>query len=354
MKRNYFVMIAGVALLCLLLIFFSLWRELETPVTKDPIIPPNVGPYKFQISGIGIVEPSSENISIGTPLNRVIEHVYVHVGEKVKKGQELFSLESRDLDANLNLQKAAYESALARSEKLKQLPQPEDLTAAKINLYNAKIAMESAKSQNEMVSQLPDQRAISQEEKNRRLFAYRQAEAQLNQAQANYAKIKAGTWKPDLEIADLEVAHAKANVELVNTEIERTVIRSPIDGTVLQVKIHDGELPPMDTFKAPLMIIGNVDEMNLRVSINQLDIPFFRADAPAIAYFQGDSKHQFHLQFVRMEPLLVNKQNLTNDIYEKVDTRVMQLIYRFENNNEPLYVGQQMDVFIETNRSSGK
>lgn len=351
MNRNYFVMIAGAALLCLLLIFISLWHELETPVTKDPIIPPNVGPYQFQISGIGIVEPSSENIYIGTPVNRVVEHVYAQVGEKVKKGQPLFSLENRDLSANLEVQNAAYASALARSERLKQLPQAEDLTAAKINLHNAKIAMESAKSQNEMVAQLPDQRAISQEEKNRRLYAYRQAEAQLHQAQASYAKIKAGVWQPDLEIAELETAQAKANVDLVHTEIERTTIRSPIDGTVLQVKIHDGELPSMDTLSAPLMVLGDLDEMHLRVNINQLDIPLFNPEFPATAYLQGDSKHAFRLKFVRMEPLLVNKQNLSNNIYEKVDTRVMQLIYRFENNDKPIYVGQQMDVYIETNRS---
>lgn len=352
MNRNYFVIIAGVALFCLLLIFVSLWQEIDTPTTKDPITPPTVGPYKTQIAGIGIVEPSSDNIYIGTPVNRIIGQVFVKVGEKVDKGEALFAMENRDLVANLNLQEAAYESALAKLQKDKSLPRKEDLVIADATLNNAKVALELAKTQNDMVLQLPDQRAISQEERNRRLFAYRQAEAQWNEAQANYEKIKTGSWKPDLEIADLEVLQAKANVDLMNTEIERTVIRSPINGTVLQIKVHEGELPSMDTYRAPLMVIGNIDELYVRVSINQLEIPLFKADAAATAYLQGDDKVKFPLEFVRVEPFLVNKQNLTNEIGEKIDTRVLQIIYRIRNEDHHIYVGQQMDVFIETQRAS--
>lgn len=351
MNRNYFVIIAGVALFCLLLIFVSLWQEIDTPVTKDPITTPNIGPYQSQLAGVGIAEPSSENIYIGTPVNRIVAKVFVKVGEKVEKGQALFALENSDLVANLNLQKAAYKSALAKLQKIKSLPRPEDLAIAQAMLESAKVALELAKNQNDMVLQLPDPRAISQEERDRRLFAYRQAEVKWNQAKVTYEKTKTGSWKPDLMIADFEVLQAKANVDVVNTEIERTVIKSPIDGTVLQVKIHEGELPSMDSFRAPLMIIGNMDEIYLRVSINQLDIPYFRSDAPAVAFLQGNNKVKFPLEFVRVEPFLVSKQNLTNDINEKVDTRVLQIIYRIKNEGHPIFVGQQMDVFIESERT---
>lgn len=351
MNRNYFVVIAGIALLCLLLIFVSLWQEIDTPVTKVPITPPNVGPYKSQIVGVGIVEPSSENIYIGSPVNRIIGSVFVKVGEKVQKGEVLFSMESRDLAANLNLQQAAYESAVAKLEKLKLLPRQEDLAIAEADINSTKVALELAQKQNEMVQQLSDPRAISQEERNRRLFAFREAEAKWIQAKNNLEKVKSGIWKPDLDIAQLEVLQAKANVDMATAEIERTVIKSPIDGTVLQVRIHDGELPSLDTFRSPLMILGDIEELYLRVSINQMDIAAFHPEAPAVAYLQGDSKSKFSLAFVRMEPLLVGKQNVTNAIFEKIDTRVLHIIYRIKNDGRPLYVGQQMDVFIETEKA---
>lgn len=348
MNRNYFVAIAGVALFCLLLIFVSLWQEIDTPTTKDPMVPPAIGPYHLQIAGTGIVEPSSENISIGTPVNRIIAYIFVKVGDQVTKGEPLFALDNSDLLANLNVQKANYRSIKAKLKKSQSLPRPEDLIISEMALNKAKDALELAKSQNDMVLQLPDQRAISQEERNRRLFAYKEAEAKWQQAQASYEKIKLGAWKPDLDIAESEVFQAKASIDLANTEIERTTVRSPIAGTVLQIKIHEGELPPIDSTRKPLMIIGNLDPLYLRVSINQLEIPLFKPDSPATAFLQGNTKIAFPLEFVRVEPFLVSKQNITNDINEKVDTRVLQIIYRIKNEGHPIFVGQQMDVFIET------
>lgn len=347
MNRNYFLIFVGVAIVCLFLIFFSIGREIASPVTKDPLIPPPLSPYKEFISGEGIVEASSDNIYIGTSVNRVVDRVLVKVGDKVKKGSLLFCLEDRDLKANLRAQHAAYNSAKAKLQRLEEFPRAEDLAAANANLKSAEAELNLTKNQYEMVQGLSDPRAISESEKLRRLSLYQQAEAKWLQAQADFDKIKSGTWKPDLEIARLEVQEAEANLQRTKTDIQRTCIESPIDGTVLQVKTHEGEFPPPDPQRSPMMIIGNTDHLYLRVTINQLDIPYFNRKAPAIAYLQGDSRFKFPLEFVRVEPYLVSKQNLTNELTEKVDTRVLNIIYRILHDHHELFVGQQMDVFIE-------
>lgn len=349
MHSKYFLFIVAIALICLFLIFFSLWREIEAPLTKDTGIPPPRAPYESQISGVGIVEASSDNITIGTPVNRIIDKVLVTVGQKVKKGDALFQLENLDLKANLMTQQTAYEIAVANLQKLQSLPRAEDLAAAKAAMKNAQVELEFVKKQYEMVQALQDSRAISQEEKNRRLFNYQQSEAKLQQVQADLEKIEAGAWKPDLEIAQLEVQQANANVNRIQAEIQRTTIQSPIDGTILQIKIHEGEMPPYDSFRTPLMVLGNTEDLFLRVSINQLLIPEFQPEAPAVAFIQGNSRFQYPLEFVRIEPLLVHKQDLTNEITERIDTRVLQIIYRIKKDVPPLFVGQQMDVFIEAN-----
>lgn len=348
MSRNYFIVIVAVALACLFLILFSLWKEIDSPVTKNPVIAPPLTPFKTSIAGVGIVEASSGNILIGTALNRMVEKIFVKVGEKVEKGDMLLYLENRDLKAELMAQEDLYKIAQAKLQKLESLPRSEDLQAAKAVYDSSKAELDLAKNQYEMVLDLMDPRAISQEEKNRRLSNYQQAEAKWQQAQAELDKIKAGTWKPDLEIAQLEVMQADTNVKRVKTDIERTIIQSPIDGTILQVKIHEGEFPAPDAFRMPMMILGNTEEMFLRVSINQLDIPYFCPDSPAVAFLQGDAHVEFPLEFIHVEPLLVNKQNLTNEITEKVDTHVLQIIYRIKGEDPRIFVGQQMDVFIET------
>lgn len=354
MHRRYFLAIVFVALGCLLLIFFSVGKEIETPVTKEPLIPTPHAPYKAYISAIGTVEASSENISIGTPVNRIVDKVLVTVGEKIKKGATLLQLEDRDLKANLMAQEAAYQASMAKYRRLEAFPRPEDLAATAATLKSAESELELTKIKYEMVLSLPDPRAISQEEKNHRLYAFQQAEAKWLQAKADLEKIKGGTWKPDLEIARHEVQQAKANVNLTKADLERTVIQSPIDATVLQVKIHEGEATSPDPIKMPMIIIGNTDQMYLRVSINQLDIHYFDSSAPAVAYLRGDAHVEFPLEFVRIDPFLVNKQDFTNEITETVDTRVLQVIYliKKEYASHPLIVGQQMDVFIKANYSS--
>ena len=199
-----------------------------------------------------------------------------------------------------------------------------------------------------MVKKLPDQRLISQEEKDRRLYNFEQAQSKLQQAQADEQKTQTGTWKPDLEIAAYEVLQAEANVNTIKTDIERTIIKSPINGTVLQIKVRQGEFAPQDSLTMPMMIIGNIDEMYLRVSINQLDVPYFKSGSPAEAFLQDNANVKYPLEFVRMEPLLINKQNFTNDLTERVETRVLQILYRVKKGSpHQIFVGQQFDVFIE-------
>lgn len=352
MHRNYFYWILLLAVGSVLLVAKFMWQDHKAraiPETKQTVVLPTL-PFTSSIAAVGIVEPSSENINIGSPVNRVVDKVDVLVGEKVRKGQILFRLESRDLAAELETQKIAYALSLANYKKLQALPRSQDVAAAAAILKGAEVELQQSKSVYERVSGLQNSGAMSQEEVARRKYLFEDSEAKFQQSQADFDKVKAGAWLPDLDIAKLQAEQAKANQERIEMEIERTLIRSPIDATVLQIRVHEGEFPPCDSSRAPLMVIGNTDVMHLRVSINQYDASYFKPEDPAVAFLQGNSRTEFPLKFVRIEPYFVPKQNITGEITEKVDTRVMQVIYAFEENTQPIYVGQQMDVFIKNSR----
>lgn len=351
MNRHYFFWIVLIACLGLFFTFFSIWQSVEPPPPPTPYqeqsnLPP-LSPFQSYISGGGVVEASSDNISIGTPINRIVDKVWVDVGTEVKKGDPLFQLEDQDLEADLISRQVAYDITLAKVKKLQALPRKEDVLAAEASLKSAQVELDQAQSQYDMVQGFQQSRALSQQEINRRRFSYEQAKAKWQQAKANLDKIKAGTWKPDLEIAQLEVDQAKASMERMQAEIQRTIIRSPLDGKVLQIKIHEGEYPASVSAKGPLMIVGNTDEMYVKTSINQFDAPNFKPEARAVAFLRGNARIEFPLEFVRLEPYLINKQNLTNEITDKVDTRVLQVIYRLKKSDHHIFIGQQMDVFIE-------
>ncbi len=349
MHRSYFNWVLVLAALSMIIVAAYMWRGNEPlPIETTPLASARaVSPYSHYISAVGIVEASSENIFIGSPINRVVDSIDVSVGEHVKEGQILFKLECRDLEADLVNRCIDYDNAVARLERLKALPRQEDVTVAAAILQSAKIELARAQSEFQRVEGLQNSGAMSAEEVSRRQYQHELALAKVKQAEADLEKTKAGTWPPDLEVARLQVMQAKGLVERIERDLERTVIRSPIDATVLQIRIHEGEYPPTDSSKMPPMIIGNIDTLHLRVEVNQFDASKFVDSAPALAYLQGNTRQAFPLRFVRIEPYFVSKQNITNDINEKIDTRVLQVIYAFEPGTSAIFVGQQMDVFIE-------
>lgn len=350
MNRSYFNWILLAALAGLVIVGIFMWQEShkKPDQTDNAHIARPVSPFRSYISGMGIVESSSENINIGSPLNRVVKKVFVSVGEKVKANQILFQLESRDLEADLQTKHIDYENAVVNLQKLEALPRTEDLLAASASLKSAELALKQAGNRYERVEGLQVSGAMSVEEVMQRKYSHEEADAQYQKAKADFEKIKAGAWLPDIEIAKLKVQLAKAEQTRIETEIGRTIITAPIAATVLQIKIHEGEFPPPDSARNPPMIIGNTDSLHVRVNINQYDASFFNPEAPAIAYMQGNANVSFPLTFVRLEPFFVAKQTLSNDIAEQVDTRVLQAIYSFTEGKERVFVGQQMDVFIET------
>jgi HlyD family secretion protein len=353
MNRRVVHIIFAAAIIALIIIIIAIVRNKGTPAHDDlPELPEihTKSPFAHYISAIGIIEPSSNNISIGVPMTRVVKKLFVTAGAKVNSGDPLLILENRDLKAELLSQQTNYKTALLNLEKLQAL-RPDNFAASQAALDSAEADYEQAKRQDEMVQGLQDTRALSLDEINRRHYAVEQSKAKWLQAQADFKKAQESNWKLDLELSNLSVMQARANMERVQAELDRTIVRSPINGTVLQIRIREGEMPPMDTQRSPLMVLGNIDNLYVRVNINQYDLPSYSSKATAVAYLQGYGSKKYELEFVQLEPYLTEKQNINNNIMEKIDTYVLHVLYRIkkqgEANDPHLYVGQKMDVFIE-------
>lgn len=346
MHKNYFLWIVGAALACLLIIFWAFWYEINSPVTEPLQVPIALrAPYSSYISGSGVVETCSGNIALAPPTSgRLVDKVLVREGDSVEQGSLLLVLEHGALAAQLQAQQVAYRMAVAKLKRLESLPRPEEAAAAEAALKSAQAHLESTRRDYEMVAGLGELRAISQEEKNRRWFQLQEARGRWLEQEARWKQVTAGSWEPDLQIAQLEVEQAEAQLKQIEAELEKSFIRSPIEGKLLQMTLHPGEAFLADRGS---LIVGNTEVLCLRVAINQLDIPRFEEGAQAVAFLEGDNALPFPLQLVRVVPYLVAKQELTHQIREKVDTRVMQLLYRLEDPPRPLMVGQRMDVFIQ-------
>jgi RND family efflux transporter MFP subunit len=277
---------------------------------SQPIALPAQAPaYNNYIGGAGMLEASSDNINIGTALPGIVSKVFVKVGDTVKPGDALFSIDDRSYRADLAIKQA-------------------NVLKAKSAAAEAHAELTDASSQYAHVKDMKDGRSISIEDVDKR---------RNNQTLA----------KAKLDSANAAVVGAEADLQATQTEIERLSVRSPIDGQVLQVNVRAGEYAASGGLSTPLLRLGNMDNLHVRVDIDENDAWRFRPGTRATAYLRGNRDLKTELQFVRTEPFVTPKTALTGSSTERVDTRVLQVIYSFPREKLPAYAGQQVDVFIE-------
>lgn len=317
----------------------------QPPKAVPPVAPPE-SPFGNTVAGSGIAEPRTENISIGSHVPGVAAEVFVQVGQKVAKGTPLFRIDDRQMRADLLVREARLESAIADLKRLQSMPRPEQIPPSEAKVREAKANLDEQEDLLARSVKLVGSRSIGQEEYIRRQQEHHAAKARFAQASAEHALLLAGAWDSDKAVAQAAVDHARAQVEQMRIEIDRLVVRASVDGDILQVNVRPGEFcgaPPSQT----LILLGDVRNLHVRVDIDEHDIPRFRLGLPARASVRGHHDTSFPLRFVRVEPYVVPKKSLTGDNSERVDTRVLQAIYAFEKLPANVFVGQQLDVFID-------
>lgn len=316
---------------------------------NPPVAEPARSPFAFSVAGSGIIESSSENIAVGTPLAGVVAKVHVKPGDQVKTGDPVFEIDNRQLSAELGVREAALLQARAKLAKLKQSPRAEEVPPVEARLAAAQASLTDARNQLEVLTAMTDQRAIVREDLQRRRDAVRVAEARVSEAQAELALVKSGSWAPDIAIAEADVAAAQAQVNSVRTDLERLIVRAPIDGQILQRNVRAGEFAQAGTANASsaLILIGNTDLLHIRCDIDENDAWRLSAGAKARASLRGNGDIATDVSFVRIEPYVVPKRSLTGESTERVDTRVLQVLFSFPKGAMQAYVGQLVDVRIE-------
>lgn len=326
---------------------FTVLRSHRPVPIAEPIVQPAVSDFATKIAGAGIVEPSSEIIAIGAPVSALVTAVPVKPGDQVKAGDVLFQLDDRTQRAQLVVQQAAVAAAKAQLARLTASPRSEDLPIIEAQLAEARVALADAKRQQALVEGLSDKRAVSTDEVDRRRTATQAAEARVRQGEAELARLKAGAWAPDLAVAQAQLVQAEAVMRATEVDIARLAVTAPIAATVLQVKLRPGEFAAAGVLTQPHVQLGATSTLHVRVDIDENDAWRFTPGAAGECFVRGNLHLHTKLRFVRVEPYVVPKRSLTGEVTERVDTRVLQVLYAFDPKELTAYVGQQVDVYIE-------
>jgi len=289
-RFSFYLSVAGMVFAGMIVLQLSA----ADPVPPPPHSPPS-NPFARSVAAAGLVEAQGENIAIGVPVAGLVTGVSVRVWDKVELGQPLLYLDDRELRASLIGQRARVQVAEATETRLRGMLQ--------------------------RLEKVSDSRAITREELE--------------------------TRRSDLLVATAELAAARAAVEQTETLLSRLVVRAPRVATVLQVNTRPGEFVTPGATRAPL-VLGDLTYFQVRADVDEQVAPRVRPNMKAVGYLKGDTERPIPLEFVRIEPFIIPKVSLTGGSAERVDTRVLQVIYRCPTStNATLYVGQQLDLYLE-------
>jgi HlyD family secretion protein len=282
-------------------------RDEAMPLVPPPL-PTPAKPFARGLAATGLLEASGENVAVSPPQAGLVVAVPVRVGQRVGKGELLFELDGREWSA----QRVAQEAEVAVRVSGVEVAQ-----ARLAKVLDGLQRMESVK----------DQRAISADD-----LAARRNEAAVARAELVQAQSLKGAAEAALRQTDLL--------------LERLKVLAPREGTVLQLNLREGEYASPQA-RLPALVLGDIAVLQARVDVDEQNALDLRPDMAAKAFVKGDSSQPMDLEFVRIEPMMIPKQSLTGASTERVDTRVLQVIYRLRGKvARPLYVGQQIDVFM--------
>ena len=268
---------------------FGMERKAQPPVFK-----PVSNPYESAIYANGMIEseqPNGANINIFPEVSGPITQVFVHEGQQVSAGTPLFTIDDSVQRANTELAEANLKAAHDQYDKRR-------------------------------ASYDIDPKSIS---------------------------------KDVLDTAEDAVIQAAAALKAANALLQYYSVKAPVDGVVLSVNAAVGSYVSSqgayDTYTElfdPLVVMsGPQDYMDVRCYVDEILVSRLPSKWRIQAQMQiTGTDIKVPLEFVRVQPYVSPKIELSNQKQEQVDLRVLPVIFRFEKKDAPVYPGQMVDVFI--------
>jgi HlyD family secretion protein len=334
----------------------------QRPNPQPPVFDPAPNPYAQGIYANGIVEsdqPSGSNVNLYPEVSGTVTDVVVREGQTVRRGDELLRLDDRVQRATAEQQRAQAQAAMAMLEELKAQPRPENLNVAQAQLAAAEASAKSARDaydKQQHAFEL-DAHAVSRDALDSAHNAWMVADANRATAQRQLELTRAGAWAFDIRNQQAQVDALLKAHQASSALLDRYTLRAPRDGVVIAIRAASGSYAsPQGVYNAytqgsndPVVVLGSSSErLNVRCYVDEILIPRLPpTDRIKAQMFVRGTRTQIPLEYVGIEPYVSPKISLSDQRLERVDVRVLPVIFRFRNSGAlKLYPGQLVDVYI--------
>jgi len=326
-----------------------------------PAFSPPTSPYPKGIYAEGMVEsdqPSGENINVYPEVSGTVKQIPVTEGQEVKRGAVLLVIDDSIQRATVEQLQSQAQAAATLLAELKAQPRKETLDVNEAQVVSAQAALKTAQDELDKQQAAYDvnPKSISKDALDSAANAVATAKANLEVARKQRDLTKAGAWIYDINNQERTYNALYKSYLSASALLSKYTLRAANDGIVLAINptvgsyvsgqgAYDSYTQGMD----PVLVLGSSHQhLNVRCYVDEILVP--RLPDPSRMKAQMSvrgSNVKIPLDFVRTQPVVSPKIELSNQRQERVDVRVLPIIFRVEKPKDlNLYPGLLVDVYI--------
>ncbi len=213
----------------------------------------------------------------------------------------------------------------------------------------AQAVLENSQSEMDRRQKLYAAGVISREELERYEREYNVAKAEHQETVERHSLVDDRSRQEDIDFARADVELARAGLADAQAKYEKTIIRSPIDGTVLRKHHRNGEsVSNSSTVPDPILTIGDTNLLRVRVDVDETDVNKIRVGQKAYVTADAFGKQQFWGRVVQVGQQLGPKNVRTDEPTERVDRKILETLVELDRGSE-LPMGLRVDAYIVAN-----
>jgi HlyD family secretion protein len=358
MRNKILMALAAVGVLagCCAVYVFSLQEPALPPVFNPP-----ENPFSGGIYAEGIVESaqgSGKNVNLYPEVAGTVKQVLVTEGQAVSKGTPLLIIDDSVQRAIVDQQRSQAQAAGTLLQELKAQPRKENLEVAIAQVQAAEASLKNAQDEldKQSAAYQANPKSVSRDALDTAGNAVAQAKSNLTVAQRQYELTKAGAWSYDIANQQHQY-NAQSEAYLSSSALlAKYTLRAPHDGVILSINAAAGDyVSPQGSYDSytqgpdPVLVLGAPQTaLHVRCYVDEILVPRIppAPEMKAQMAIRGTGI-RIPLEYVRTQPYVSPKIELSNQRQERVDVRVLPIIFRFDKPKEVnLYPGELVDVYI--------
>jgi HlyD family secretion protein len=217
-------------------------------------------------------------INVNSKVTGRVAWIGVEKGDKVKEGQVVVRLEDQEFRALYEQARGGYESAKARLAEMEHGSRPEEVQQAEHNLSEARATAANDKTTLDRTRDLFSQGVVSKQALDDSNARYDASQQRVNSLAQSFQMSKIGPRSEQIQRVRADVVQAQGQMDYAKSQLDATIIRAPVSGTILERTAEKGELVTAQFAsgaeggpRGSVVALADLDDIQVELDIAQDD-----------------------------------------------------------------------------------